>query len=222
MSRVHKVHTLNPGCAHSAQVMSIASCGSTRRHVVWQQPPPRHNKKNYVTINSCRERSESCVDRGPRAVLRELLCVSQCSYAVSQGASTLYRNLVVPYCDIKDRPQPRYKPLYRDSPPTARPCTHVAARPARRPVVSQGLLAVSWGRVTRLLALSWLPVCPPTALCNDTTCCIVTQHLIWAVAHSSLPFCTFFFSLIIFFFFVPPTRRPKIKTFFFSFSSRTK
>ena len=152
MSRVHKVHTLNPGCAHCAQVMRIASCGSTRWHVVWQQapppppppPPPSSQQKKLCHDQLMSGALRELCDRGPRAVLRELLCVSQCSYAVSQGASTLYRNLVVPYCDIKDRPQPRYKPLYRDSPPAARPCAHVATRPARRPVVSQGLLAVSW------------------------------------------------------------------------------
>ena len=33
----------------------------------------------------------------------------------------------------------------------------------------------------------------PTRLCHDTVCCILTQHHIWTVAHSSLLFCTFFF-----------------------------
>ena len=54
--------------------------------------------------------------------------LSRRCYAVSQGAVALYGSRVVPYCDTRDCPQPRYKPLYCDSRPAARPCARAHCR----------------------------------------------------------------------------------------------
>ena len=116
--------------------------------------------------------------------LRVLRAVSRAHSAVSQGAVALCRNT-------------------RPSPP--------AARPACRPAVSQGLLAVSWP-----------PAARPNPLCHNTIHCIVTQTGKWAIAHSSSYLFYNFFFTHFFFHFVPPTARPQKKKKFFHVSSRTK
>ena len=55
---------------------------------------------------------------------------------------------------------------------------------------------------------------PLRALCHNIVCCIVTQHHIWDVAHSSFPFSTFFFTH---FFFICSTHCKITKRIYISF-----
>ena len=110
MSRVHKVHTLNPGCAHCAQVMRTASCGSTRWHVVWQQPPPPPPPP--VTTKKL------CHDQLMSGALREL-CRSRSACRVTRAAlrvAVLLRRIAVRFCTVS---QPCYALLRHKRSPTA-------------------------------------------------------------------------------------------------------
>ena len=110
--------------------------------------------------------------------------------------------------------------------PTARPCAQEAhaSRPCRVPpghVV--GLVAVSWGRVARLMAISWPPCYTPLSPMSRYKALYRDQVQKWAVAQPDFLH-YFFFSSFIFFFHSCywKTNYPKkyMLLLFFSFSSK--
>ena len=89
--------------------------------------PPGHDTKIVLQLTPCRVQC--------RVVSRVHNAVSHSQVTVSQRCRSLYR-------DPEGRPQPRYKIC-------------ITTHTARRSALSWCLLAVSRGRVTGLLAVSW-------------------------------------------------------------------
>ena len=200
LSRVHKVHTLNPGCAHTAprpcagrRVVApsgrvagrVLQCRRTR--AVSQLPSPP--TLLVVTQNLCHDTTHAT-----RRVA-----------SPAAGVAAFLRRVVWRCCAVlrhKRSPPTMIQNLYNDSPLAAKPCARAAARPTRRLTVSQGC----W-------AYRGLLAARPTQLCHDIICCIVTLHKMKMGSSSfQLPFLHFFFSF--FFSFVPATIRSQ---FFFSY-----
>ena len=143
LGRVQKVHTLNSGSAHSAM--------------------SQHTLGHVVAV------SQLCVVR-VAAVLRHkdppppfatLPRVSQHSYAVSQGTG---RRIAAPgalYHDTRPSSCRDTNNCIATHPRDQAPRALATVLPTRRLAVSQGLLPVSQGHVTRLLAVSWPPFMRP-------------------------------------------------------------
>ena len=166
LGRVQKVHTLNSGSAHSAMsqhtlghvvamswpcrsVVSFAllPCRDTKTLPPPPPPPPPFAiQKLYLDI---------------KLMSRALPRMPQHSCAVSQGTG---RRIAAPgaiYHDTRPPSRPDTNDCIATHPSDQAPRALAATRCTRRLAVSQGILAVSQGRVIRLLAVSWPPFMHP-------------------------------------------------------------
>ena len=175
------MHTLNPGCAHNALkpgTRRALGAVSWRALAPYHGPPPAVSQRALVVSQAMSRAVPCAVSQAPLS--RYKVCIA--TYAPAARTTSHIMSAVAcvaallrhvtghccaisqPYCVIlphKGCPQPRYKPLYRDSPhgQTTRaratcPCAHACR------VVA--LLAVSWGCVMGLLVVSWPPAARPS------------------------------------------------------------
>ena len=114
--------------------------------------------------------------------------------AVSQSVS-------LPILRHKGRPQSRYK-ICIATHPCGQAMRARAARPARKPALSQLLLVVSWPCSGHIVVVSCLAMRAPMRLCHNTACCIVTQTQKMGSSPASC-LLHFFFSLFFFSLFQP-------------------
>ena len=181
------MHTLNPGCAHTAP----RPC--TQRRVVARAGPYRGPLPGRIAPVSGRVATLSAISRTS--------CVI--SQPVSRPCYAILRHKRSPLATIQF--------LYRDS-PLDRPCASVRLSPLRAGRLYRSVVSCTWLAVSQpCCAPQHAPTrsyrCLVPLLCHDTMYCIVTKTGKWAIAHpaASNPF----FFLIFF----PATVRPQ---FFFS------
>ena len=155
LGRVHKVHTLNLGCTHTAlkpraQCCVAACTGSCRsspgrvaalchaRTCVVSSPPSVTIQKLYRDPNLCRAPCRSAPVPYCRALLR---CIAIQKVAPSHNT----------------------KFVSRLTPSGQAMRARATARPARKSALSQGLLAVLWSCRGRVMTRCWLYHGPPVA-----------------------------------------------------------
>ena len=211
LSRVHSAPTLGPACVHTAcalrRVVGLAwPCHNARPAVLravspcalarcyaWYCWPPRPCRALYRNTTPCRRPLPIRIqilyhDLSPatsalHVVSREMPPVSQPPLSYHSSLLCRIAALATLYRDTTVAPQPRYNVLYCDSLWPGHACVCAAARPTRRPVVSEAISwphpAVSWP----VSAVSWMGpglsmrafAPPPSLACHNTVCCIVTQ-----------------------------------------------
>ena len=134
----------------------MASCRGAHWVVSWPPPRPCHRRPLSCCSFPARDTKIVSRHRAPAArVPRALLCVSQRSSVVSQGAAAPYRSLAALYRDPKVTPSVTIQNFV--SRPSAsqamraRPLLHALAG---GPAVSWPVSAVSWHLLDRIVAES--------------------------------------------------------------------
>ena len=165
LGRVHSAHTHGPGCTRTTLRPCAQRCVAARTrscHASCRNAPGRVTASCHhppVTIQK--------LYRDPN------LCHAHC--ALCRARCRAYRSAPAPYrralgaisqpChDTRPPLCHNTKFVSRLTPIGQAMRAHVAARPAGRLALSQGLLAVSQGRFAKLLAVSWPPATRPCAL----------------------------------------------------------
>ena len=116
----------------------VVPSGHDRKFVLQHMPPVRHR-----------------VARTPGRIAGRV--IARCC-----RVAALYCSLVELYCDINGCPQPRYNFCIATHPWPGHARARAPLAPALRPTVSRPLLAMSWGCVVGLLAVSWPPAARPS------------------------------------------------------------
>ena len=183
LGRVHSAHAHGPGRActthrprqHYAQAAHTASCHNAHSAVSWHALAscrgcawPCHSA-HWPCRRPCRSRTLSCrrpPDHDTKFVSQHRPLPRVVSHALLRNFAAFLRVLQpvsLPILRHKGRPQPRYKPLYRDSPLARPPTLALAASPCTQA-----------GRVVGLCRRVASCIVAPCALCHDTIHCIVT------------------------------------------------
>ena len=152
---MHSAHTHGPGCAHAARALR-----PSHAHSAVSSPPPVTIQKFVLQLNPYRAPCRACCN-APTPCCKALLRRIAAPRALCRNA--------------KPAPPVTIQTIVSRHTPLARPHARTAAHPCTRADRVVALLAVSWGHVTRLLAVSWPPTALPCALCHDIIYCIVTQ-----------------------------------------------
>ena len=148
------MHTLNPGCAHT-MLRPRAQCRVVARTRSCRSSPGR-------VAALCRART--CVVSSPPSVtIQKLyrdpnLCRAPCCSAPVPYRRALLRCIAIQ----KVAPSHNTKFVSRLTPSGQAMLARATARPAPKPALSQGLLAVLWPCHDALLAVSWPPCCAPS------------------------------------------------------------
>ena len=171
LGRVHSVHTLNPGYAHTTRALHLgrvtAPCCNAHWAVLQRAWPCRSvvSPAHPRCVVAPRSRYKNCITT-QTSVARTTHRVARAAARIARRWAP-YRSHVARCVVTQGRPSATIQNLYHDSPPATRPW---ARSLPLAPRASRLCRRVSW-------PYRGLPTAHPAQLCHDTIFCIVTQHI---------------------------------------------